>query len=102
MAPRVDLDGPTLRQTRKAHGYTSARLLADATGLTPRQIYHLETGQTTVAEKDYLTLINVFGLEPGALKATGTPCPHCGHAAQTRHKPYTVGKTGAGQVTNAA
>lgn len=87
MERRFHLDGLTLRRTRKAHGYASAAALADATGLTPRQIYHLETGRTTIAEADYRTLLNVFGLQDGALKATTDPCPHCGHTPAAQAVP---------------
>lgn len=80
MGRRFHLHGPTLRRTRKAHGYASAALLATATGLTPRQVYLLETGRTTIAETDYDTLLTVFGLPDGALR--GTSCPHCGHTTE--------------------
>ena len=79
---------PHLRALRRQRGYTSAALFGQKVGLSPGQVYDLDRQQTTVTDPAYRNILNIFGLEDGALKATGNACPYCGHAETEDRKPH--------------
>ncbi|WP_160051171.1 helix-turn-helix domain-containing protein [Nocardiopsis sp. FR26] len=100
MEARYRLNGPALRRLRVAHGYPSAEALAHALQIPRSRVYRLENGQVRVTTTEYNDILHLFGLEDGALKATGTPCPRCGHVetANRNTAPEETDEDGTGTV----